>query len=205
MNIAKTTTIVLCALALCTLAACKKGGPEGAAVDAAPQDSYEPPPPPPPLHDAVVDLEGGWKLKVKVPEGFTDDGKGVFQAKGDVLIVRASCTTPCERGAWLAKADTIVAQELLGLAAQDAAGNKIPAQVEYNNRVSENRYEYAVAVPPGGGLLDEPSLAGGVLLFDDAWPKYVVCEWGAALQTAPTFRPALEEACKSLEVLAAAP
>jgi hypothetical protein len=204
MNLAKTTVILLCTLALCAFSSCKKDG-KGGAADAAPKDNYEPPPPPPPLHDVEVSLEGGWKIKLQVPEGFTDDGKGVFQTKGNVLIVRASCTDPCEKGAWLAKADMVVAQELLGYAAQDAAGNKIPAQAEYNNRVAENRYEYAVAVPPGGGLLDEPSLAGGVLLFDDAWPKYIVCEWGAALETAPTFRPALEAACKTIQVLTPAP
>jgi len=206
MKTLRTTTLILAALAFSLCGGCKKNKAEGGAADAAAKDTApEPPPPPPPLHDAEVTLEGGWKLTLRVPEGLADDGKGVFQTAGNVLIVRASCTDPCEKGAWLARSADVVAQEIAAYAAQDAAGNRIPASIQSNNRVAEDRYEYEVTVPPGGGLLDEPSLAGGVALFNDAWPKYVVCEWGAALETAPTFKPALIEACKSLQVVAAAP
>ncbi len=207
MNTARSTLVILAALALSLAAGwgCKKSQAPAAGDVAAQKDAPEPPPPPPPLHDAEVTLEGGWRINLRVPEGFTDDGKGVFQAPGNILVVRAACSNPCERDKLLARSADIVAQEIASYAAQDAAGNRIPPAIAYNNRVSEDRYEYEVTVPPGGGLLDEPSLAGGVVLFNAAWPKYVVCEWAAGLQDAPTFKPALIDACKSVQVVAAAP
>jgi hypothetical protein len=207
MKTARTTLVVLAALALALAGGwgCKKNQAPGAADAAAQKDAPEPPPPPPPLHDAEVTLEGGWKIELRVPEGFNDDGKGTFQAPGNLLVVRASCSDPCEKGKLLARSADIVAQEIAGYAALDAAGNRIPPTIAYNNRVAEDRYEYEVTVPAGGGLLDEPALAGGVLLFNAAWPKYVVCEWAAGLQDAPTFKPALIDACKSIQVVNAAP
>jgi len=212
----KTTAMILLATALGASADCKKKEAGAPPPPAAP-DAEEPPPPPPPLVDAKVTLPAGWEITLKVPEGFKDDGEGLFESTGNALAVRlggkdpcvpadpaAAPEVPCTDRKWLEKKDNVLVQEMNAFASQDAAGNRIPAQNEFPPRwVSDSRVEYAVVVPSGGGLLDEPSLAGGVVVFDNAWPNYVVCEWGAAMETAPTFRPALEDACKTMQVTSA--
>ncbi|MBI5501241.1 MAG: hypothetical protein HY907_13425 [Deltaproteobacteria bacterium] len=217
----RTTTMILLALLLGASGACKKSE-KGGAVPPPAADVEEPPPPPPPaLVNAMVKFPGGWEIKLKTPEGFESDGQGEFTTRGNALSVSLGGEDPCkpeDPGApagtsptctdrkWLEKKDTVLAQVLNAFASQDAAGNRIPAQTEYPPRwVTESRVEFSVVVPAGGGLLDEPSLAGGVIAFDNAWPNYVLCEWGAAMETAPTFKPALEEACKAMQVMGVGP
>ncbi|MBI5489465.1 MAG: hypothetical protein HY905_19180 [Deltaproteobacteria bacterium] len=214
----RTTTTILLALLLGASAECKKSG-KGGAPPAPAADAEEPPPPPPPaLVDAMVKFPGGWEIKLKTPEGFEGDGQGTFDAPGNALSVSlggedpckpedpaapAGTSSTCTDRKWLEKKDAVLAKVLNTFSSQDAAGNRIPAQNEYPPRwPSDGRVEFSVVVPSGGGLLDEPSLAGGVIVFDNAWPNYVLCEWGAAMQTAPTFKPALEDACKSMQVMA---
>jgi hypothetical protein len=194
--------LLACTALLLTPACKKKDGEAKPATDAAADDGAPPPPdPPPPLVDAELTLDG-WKLKLKVPEGFEtfEQEPGVWRTPGATMTVRLGCGTPCEPDQLVAKSADLVAGEIEGWAADMPDGSKQRPQIQKNEREAEGRYVYEVAVPAGGGLLADPSLAGAVLLFQDGWKKYVVCEWNAALETAPTFRPALDEACRALAV-----
>lgn len=196
---------LLAGFALLADSACKKkeGDTKPAAADAATDDGAPPPPdPPPPLRDAELTLDG-WRFKLKVPEGFEtfDREPGVYRTGGASMTVRLGCGSPCEPDKLVAKSADLVAGEIDGWSADLPDGSKQRPQIQKNERLEEGRYVYEVAVPAGGGLLSEPSLAGAVLLFREGWPKYVVCEWNTSLPTAPTFRPALDEACRALEVV----
>ncbi len=195
--------LLACTALLLAPACKKKDGESKPAADAAEDDGAPPPPdPPPPLVDAQLTLDG-WQFKLKVPEGFEtfDRDPGVYSTKGATMTVRLGCGSPCEPQQLVAKSGDLVAGEIDGWAADLPDGSKQRPQLQKNEREAEGRYVYEVLVPAGGGLLADPSLAGAVLLFQEGWPKYVVCEWNAALETAPTFRPALDEACRALEVV----
>lgn len=197
----------LACAALLSGPACKKqaGDSKPATPDAAQEDDGAPPPPdpPPPLRDAELTLDG-WRFKLKVPEGFetSDQDPGVYRTRSATMTVRTGCGSPCEPEQLVAKSADLVAGEIDGWSADLADGSKQRPQIQKNERPEEGRYVYEVVVPAGGGLLSEPSLAGAVLLFREGWPKYVVCEWNVTFETAPTFRPALDEACRALEVVA---
>ncbi|MDI7267912.1 MAG: hypothetical protein QME96_07950 [Myxococcota bacterium] len=205
-----TRCAAVAALIACAAAAgCAKGRP-GADAVAVPEDRAAPPPrPPPALVERSVEIDG-WKMTLSVPDDFEAETHGTFRpkgegARGNMLTVGTACDGRCGAGGWIARADRIVLAAASGMDRETSDGRTIKAQVRYNRKVADGRYEYEVSVPKGEGILDEPFIAGGVLVFDDAWPAYVACEYVAAFETAPTYAGVLAEACASLKVLAAPP
>jgi hypothetical protein len=205
---------IAAALALiAVLGACKKK--EEAATtkaaetqDAAADEGPPPPPPPPEVGDHAAEIEG-WSLAFGMPDGFVPaEGKvNEFRpadAGGAVTLgVVIEGAAPPFPASWRAEADRIMLRALAAYDFVDHDDRRTPAQVIENERLGAGRYRYEVKVPAGDALLGKETLAGGVILFDDAWPGYVTCYWTADFQGAPTFRPALIDACERLAVKAA--
>jgi len=204
--------ILVLALAIAgALAACKKKGgevPAPATPDAAVAENDAPPPPPPAptlVSREIVVKE--WKLALDLPESFEETEPGVFRAKDGpdrdavAIFVGVNCAGACGPRDWVADSGKIINDAIRSFGFEDADGNRREPQVNENQPLGAGRYFFDLVTPKGDGMLDEPAFVAGVFAFNNEWPAYVSCHFSVAPAVAPTYKSALTDACRSLEIV----